>query len=190
MFAQVERARWKPSRLFFPPLIPITVNSQKATAEGPDSQRVNLTVGNTESSLTRRTMTSMCFLCLLFSPLLFRGLRKVWRLRLVLALKRQSQGRDTTLISRWHTTVETKTPKGAKEQEHKCLQRKHPVLSSQTALLFLALTLMADSSLRSTKEFFDSDFATGSLGPHLSLGPNERGEKITFSSPSVSDPFF
>lgn len=36
---------------FLPPLIPITINSQKATAEGPDSQRVKLTVGNTESSL-------------------------------------------------------------------------------------------------------------------------------------------
>ena len=36
---------------FLPPLIPIAVNSQKATAEGPDSQWVKLRVGNTESSL-------------------------------------------------------------------------------------------------------------------------------------------
>ena len=112
---------------FWPPLIPIAINSQKTTAEGPDSQRVNLTVGNIESSLTLRTTTSACFLYLPFSPLLLRGLRKVWRLRLVLALKVQSQGRDATLISRWHPTIETKTQKGAKGQQHKCLQRKHTV---------------------------------------------------------------
>ena len=84
----------------------------------------------------------------------------------------------TITRKRWHPYIKmtyncrNQTQKGAKEQEHKCLQRKHAVLSFQTALLFLALTLMAGSSLRSTKEFFDSDFATGSLGPHLSLGPN------------------
>ena len=62
-------------------------------------------------------------------------------------------------------------------------------LSFQTALLFLALTLMADSSLRSTKEFFYSDFTTGSLGPHLSLGPNERGRNYFFFTFSVRPVF-
>lgn len=35
------------------------------------------------------------------------------------------------------------------------------------------------------RNFFDSDFATGSLGPHLSLGPSERRENCFFFTFSV-----
>lgn len=63
------------------------------------------------------------------------------------------------------------------------------MLSCHIALLFPVLALVAGSSLPSTKEFFDSDFPIGSLGPHLSLGPNERGRKLLFPHPQCQAHF-